>query len=106
MRANGNRPGAWRARGHREEASATSSLEVKPFRLFHVDQLDIENQRRVRRDDAARAPCAVAHLRRDDQGALPSDAHAGYALVPALDDAALADHESKRRVAIQGAIEF
>ena len=40
---------------------------------FKVEQFDVEDQRRIWRDDAARAARPVAELRRDDQGALAAD---------------------------------
>src|SRR5258708_25424297 len=53
-------------------------------RLLHLEQLDVEDQRGVGRDDAGGAPRAVAHGRRDDQAPLPADAHADHTAIPPL----------------------
>src|SRR5262249_4804832 len=74
--------------------------------LLHREQFDVEHQRRIRGDHAAGAARAVAERRRNDQRALAADLHAGDALVPALDDAPLADREFERLVAIDRRVEF
>src|SRR5262245_15826531 len=73
---------------------------------LHRQQLDVEHQRRIRRDHAAGTAGAVAERRRNDQRALAADLHGGDALVPALDDAALADWEVERLVAVDRRVEF
>src|ERR1700733_8050370 len=73
---------------------------------LHPQQLDIEDQRRVGRDDAAGAARAVAELGRDDQRAFAADFHPGDALVPPFDDLAGAEPEAERRAAIDRAVEF
>src|SRR6185295_8917175 len=65
-----------------------------------------EHQCRVRRDHAAGAAGSVAELRRNDQRALAANLHRGDALVPAGDDAALADGEFERLIAIDGRVEL
>src|SRR5262245_23449614 len=74
--------------------------------LLHAEKLDVEQQRSVRRDRAASAPGAIAHLRRNDEGALAADLHAGYAFIPALDDLAFAEAECEWLAAIDGRVEL
>src|ERR1022692_2509921 len=74
--------------------------------LLQVDQLDLEQQRGVRRNDAAGPAGAIAEGRRDDQRALAADLHAGDAFVPPLDHLALPEREGKRAPAIVRAIEL
>src|SRR5688572_14468502 len=64
--------------------------------LLHIEQLDLENQRCVRRNHPAGAPRAIAELGRDDEHALAADLHAGHALVPALDHPAAAQGKRER----------
>src|SRR5688500_7912896 len=64
--------------------------------LLHIQQLDFENQRRIRRNHPAGAPRAIAELGRDDEQALASDLHAGHALVPALDHPAASQGKRER----------
>src|SRR5439155_25756874 len=62
----------------------------QPRHLFiDREELDFEDQRRARWDDAARAAIAVPQVRRDDELALAADLHGPDALVPALGHAAL-----------------
>src|ERR1700761_7604716 len=77
-----------------------------PPQLFDPEQLDVEQKRRVRRNDAAGAARAVAERRRDDQGALAADLHGGDAFVPAADDLAHADLEFERLAAVDRGVEF
>src|SRR6185436_6618974 len=74
--------------------------------LLHVEELHLEHQRRVRRDDAAGAARAVAERGRDGELALAADLHAGDAFVPAPDDVALAEREDERLAAVLARIEF
>src|SRR5262245_59019520 len=74
--------------------------------LLQVEELHLEQQRRVRRDHPAGAARAVAEVGRDQQRALAADLHAGHALVPALDDLALAEAERERAAAIERAVEL
>ena len=55
--------------------------------LWHAQQRDVEDERRVRGNSGARARIAVCELGRDDQPALSADPHAGDALAPSSDDA-------------------
>src|SRR5262249_36217817 len=75
-------------------------------RLLHRQQLDIEHQRRVRRNDAAGAARAVTERGWNDQRALATDLHGTDALVPAGDHLPLADLELERLVAVHGGIEL
>src|SRR5574341_227802 len=74
--------------------------------LSHPEELHFEYQRRVRRNDAARASGSVAHLRRNGELALAADFHPLHALVPALDDLALAEVEDERITAVLAGVEF
>src|SRR6202035_1256061 len=74
--------------------------------LFDVEELDVEDQRGVRRNDAAGAAAAVAELGRNDQRALAADLHGRDAFVPAANDLADADLERERLIAIDRRVEF
>jgi len=73
---------------------------------LHVEQLDVEHQRRVRRNGAAGAAGAVAQRGRNDQGTLAADFHGGDAFIPAGDHPALPDRKLERLVAIDRRVEF
>src|SRR5579872_6699251 len=73
---------------------------------LHIEQFDVEDQRRIRRDDAACAARAVAEFRRNNQGALAANLHRGDALIPAGDHPALSDRKLERIVAIDGGVEL
>ena len=75
-------------------------------RLLVLDgqQLDVENQRRIRADLAARAAFAVSQIRRNVQLPLGSDRHQLQRLGPALDD--LPDRERRGLAALVRAIEL
>src|SRR4051794_12955928 len=75
-------------------------------RSADAEQLDVEHQRRVRRDHTAGAAAAVAERRRNDERALAADLHAGDPLIPAGDHLAAAEHERERLVAIARAVEL
>src|SRR5512135_3422403 len=74
--------------------------------LLDRQQLDVEDQRGIGRNDAAGAALSVAELRRDDQRSLAADLHGGDALIPAGDDALHADGKLEGRAAVDGRIEF
>src|SRR5438128_2104555 len=82
------------------------SFEKRDLVVANRNELDLEDQRRVGWNDAARAMAAVGHLRRDHQRAPPPDAHPRHALVPAADDAAAAQRKTERRTAIERGVEF
>src|SRR4051812_21594111 len=73
---------------------------------IHLQELDIEHQRGVGRDDAPGAAGAIAEIGRDDQGALAADFHAGDTLVPTLDHLMAAERERKRLAAVERAVEL
>src|SRR5581483_12078388 len=75
-------------------------------RLADRQQLHLEEQRRVGRNDAARAARAVAEVRRDGELALAADLHAGDAFVPAADHFAFAEREHERLAAVLAGIEL
>src|SRR5688572_30720715 len=52
-----------------------------------AEQLDLEDERRVRRDHVAGAAFAVGDRRRADEPGLAADLHALHTFGPALDDA-------------------
>ena len=72
-------------------------------RLLDLEELDVEDERAVRRD-AGNGPAAVGEVGGDGKAALTTDGHADDANVPALDDLALADLEGKRRALLVGYI--
>src|SRR5690606_15181518 len=67
--------------------------------------LDLEEQRRVGRDDAAIAAGAIGQIGRDQQRALAAHLHVGDAFITALDDLALAELEFERLAALVGTVE-
>src|SRR5262252_8018572 len=67
---------------------------------LHVKQLNIEDQRGVRRDDAAGAARAVTEFGRDDERALAADLHGRHTLIPTADDLPPADGKLERLAAI------
>src|SRR5688500_10416264 len=71
-----------------------------------AEQLDLEDQRRVRRNDAAGAARAVAKVRWNDQRALAADLHRRDAFIPALDHTTDTDREFERLTAIDGRVEL
>src|SRR5260221_8840894 len=78
----------------------------RPSSLFHVDQLDVENERRVGRNHSAGAALAVAHVGRNDQRALAANLHSRDTHVPALDHAAAAHWKVEWHVAIPRTVEL
>src|SRR5262249_39877168 len=77
-----------------------------PLRSLYLKELDLEEQGGIGRDDAPRAPAAVAQVGRDDQLPLSADLHGGDTLVPALDDLTLTHVKRERLTAVLGAIEL
>src|SRR3978361_1388004 len=92
----------------RASSSASERLSgiVTPPSPLHIEQFDVEHQRRVGRNYAAGAARTVAQLRRNDQGALAAHFHGGYALVPAADALPVTDRKFERRVAVDRRVEF
>src|SRR5690242_14022241 len=81
-------------------------LAMTPTASLHPEQFHLEQQRRIRRDDAAGAARAVAELGRDDQRALAADLHGGDAFIPSLDHHAAADLKLERLPAVDRRVEF
>src|SRR4029453_7378252 len=75
-------------------------------RLLHGQQFDIEHQRRIRRNDAAGAACAIAEFRRNDQRALAPALHRAAPLTPPADNLPHADLEFERLVAVDRRVEL
>src|SRR4029078_2332269 len=75
-------------------------------RSADVEQLDVEDQRRVGRDSAAGAARAVAELRGNHERALATDLHPGDALIPTGDHLPGAELELERIVAVARAVEL
>src|SRR5215472_927462 len=73
--------------------------------LFHIQQLDIEDQGCVGRDHSGGAPRAVAQVGRDFQLPLAAHLHACDAIVPALNHLSATQLELKRSFA-DGAVEL
>src|SRR5579863_6436724 len=73
---------------------------------LHLEQFDLEEQRRVRRDHAAGAASAVTQRRRNDQRALAADFHRGDALIPTRNHLTLSDRKFERLVAVDRAVEL
>ncbi len=71
-----------------------------------LDQLDLERERRVRRNDAAGAARAVREIGWDDELPGAADLHGRHALVPSFDDLTAADGERERLAAIFRAVEL
>src|SRR5262245_9267772 len=61
--------------------------------LPDLEQLDLEDERRIRRDDRRVTVFAVRKVRRDRQFAQRADLHPGDPLVPPLDHATAAERE-------------
>src|ERR1700722_19930794 len=74
--------------------------------LLDSKELDVEQERRARRNDPARAALPVAESRGNHEPPLPAHRHAGDTLIPALDNFPAADAEAKGFVAIARAVEF
>src|SRR5258706_483721 len=87
-------------------SSAISTSMIFEPTSFDIQELDVEDERRVRGNHAACALCAIAKLRRDGERALSADSHAGYALVPPGNHLARAETERKRLVAITPTVEL
>src|ERR1700728_1601821 len=86
--------------------STTTPTESPLGLALDVEQFDVEDQRRVRRKDAAGAARAVAEIGRNDQSAFAADLHGGDAFVPAGDDVVSADRKLEWLAAIDRAVEF
>src|SRR5581483_3610813 len=74
--------------------------------LLHTEKLDVEHERRVRRDRSAGAARAVPEIGWNDQRPLAAHLHAGHTHVPAADHLPRAKLEGERLPAITRAVEF
>jgi len=92
----------------RERVAAHAAAMVALYRggSADVEQVDDEDERLARLDDAAGAAVAVAQVRRDGQLPAAADAHPGHAPVPAGDDLPPAQPEAERVVAAPGRVEL
>ena len=75
-------------------------------RSFNRNQIDIEDQGRTRRDDAARTVIAIGKIRGNDEPAALADLHSRNTLVPTLDDRARAKRKFERPAGIARTIEL
>src|SRR5688500_1144636 len=72
--------------------------------LANLEELDLENQRGVRRDDLAGSLLAIAEVRGHDEPALAADPHSRDPLVPPLDHLVDADAKGKGMLGILAGI--
>src|ERR1700759_1871243 len=86
--------------------SARTDAASRAPTSLHFEQLDLEQERGVRRNDAARAARAVAELWRDQQRTRAANFHAGDAFIPTFEDTTRADGERERATTIPRAVEF
>src|SRR5262252_7493440 len=68
--------------GDADDIRAPVRREANALHLRHVEELDVEHQRRVWRDDATGAARAVAELGGNDQRPLTANLHSGDTLIP------------------------
>src|SRR6476661_1487255 len=96
-------------KGHaqtQESRGHPDSIETGCALALHAEQLDLENQRGVRRYHAARAAGAVAECGWDDERALTADLHRGDPFIPAGDDSLPADGKLERLAAVERTVEL
>src|SRR4051812_17484840 len=74
--------------------------------LLRRDQVDLEHERRIRRDHAAGATGTVAEFGGNRQHAGAAGGHALHAFIPALDDHALVEAEHEGLAAILAGVEL
>src|SRR5262249_23545753 len=72
----------------------------------HAEQLDLEDERGVRRDHRRKAARTVPQVRGDGQLALAADAHPLDPLVPPLDDLASPEGKRERAAAVEAGVEL
>ena len=68
--------------------------------IFHIDQFDNKNKRRIGRNNATGTSCAVPKRRRNNEYCLVADMELTDALVPAFDNASGAEREFERLAAV------
>src|SRR4051812_3379453 len=72
----------------------------------NFEELHIENERCIRRNDSAGTARAVPQLGRNHELPPSAHLHARNSLVPALDDLARAERELERLVPVHAAVEL
>src|SRR3954468_14515491 len=77
-----------------------------PGRSLHAEQFDFEEQGRIGRDHAAGPSFAVGEFGREQEQSLAADPHRGDALVPTLDDLALAECELEGLIPVVRTVEL
>src|SRR5690606_6606761 len=103
----GDQPtGDWPCLSTRRRAAGPGAARRARRSSADLEELDVEDQRGVRRDHAARTARAVALLGRDHEAALAADLHALHALVPTGDHVAGAELEAEEVPAVDGAVEL
>src|SRR6185295_7285667 len=74
--------------------------------LFDPNQLDVEEERGVRRDHTTRPSRAIAEVRGDHEFSLTAHFHSGNSFIPPLDHLADADLEFERPPPVAARIEL
>src|SRR5258708_29198089 len=85
---------------------AVADKRLTAASLSRAQQLDLEHECGVGRDDAARTRGAIAQGGRDHESSRLADRHCRHAFVPAFDDAPHAEGELERLVAVARAVEL
>src|SRR5688572_9833913 len=75
-------------------------------RLLDLEEIDLEHQRRVGWNHAARSTSAVTHRWRNREDSRAADLHAGHAFIPARNHLARAEREVERLIAVFRAVEL
>src|SRR5262245_9982833 len=86
--------------------SLRHTRSTKAASPFHVEQLDVEDQRRIRWDHTACAAGTIAERGWDDERALATNLHRGDTFVPACDDSLRPDWEFERPAPVNRAVEL
>src|SRR5262245_59064439 len=93
-----------RSRSSRGESGLDARASCRG--ITDSEQLDLEDQRGVRRDDAGSAAFAVGEVGGDGQLAFAADLHGEDTFIPTFDHLADADLELERHAAIDRAVEL
>src|SRR5262249_11054062 len=94
------------AGGGDADVRAPIGREPDALHLRHVEELDVEHQRRVRREHAPGAARTISELGGNDQRSLAAHLHSGNTLIPSRNHLTGSELELKRIVAIAGAVEL
>ena len=73
--------------------------------IFHIDQFNNKNKRRVRWYRAA-ATWPIGDSGRNHKDRLVADMHPAYTLVPTFDDASFAEQKLERRATVTRTVKF